>query len=51
MRRRARQPVEPAALLEAHGDRRAPRQVDDLLQSRSAGALGDQDAIEWTARL
>src|SRR5262245_60588281 len=49
MSRRAGQPVERASRLEAHRNRGAARQVDDLLQPRTTRALRHQDAIERTA--
>src|SRR5690349_4146473 len=42
----AGQPVERGALLEADRDGSAPRQVDDLLNARAAGALRDEDSFE-----
>ena len=50
VRSRPGQPVERGARLEAHRDAGAPRQVDNLLHARSAGALRDQDAFQGRAR-
>jgi hypothetical protein len=38
--------VESRARLEADGDVGAAREVDDLLDARAAGALGDEDTVE-----
>ena len=50
MRGTAGQPIQRSARLEPHRHRGAPRQVDDLLQARSAGALRHQDAVERMLR-
>ena len=46
VRRGTGQAVEGVTRLEADGDAGAPRQVDDLLQARAAGALRDHDAVD-----
>ena len=43
------QAVQRGARFEAHGHAGAAREVDDLLQARTAGALRDHDALEGVA--
>src|ERR1035437_963900 len=50
VRRGAGQAVERRARLKAHGYRSAPRQIDDFLQPRAAGALRYQQALERVLR-
>ena len=40
------QTVQGGTLFEAHGHAGAPREIDDLLQARTAGALRDHDALD-----
>ena len=49
MGRAAGQPVQGGTRLKANGHAGAARQVDDLLQTRTAGALRDHDALQGVA--
>src|SRR3954470_261644 len=50
MRRRAGQPVQRRTRLEAQWNGTLTREVNDLLEPRSAGAFGNQHTLQRTAR-